>query len=88
MALSDHVGLHTSSGQGGMRRDEGAGSVNRGVEGKTESQGTDVEKEGGDGQSGDKWRRHTGRASTLDVRLSVEVQRKGAEGRMEGLKKI
>lgn len=30
--LSDHVRLHTSSGQGGTRRDDGARSVNRGVE--------------------------------------------------------
>lgn len=53
MVLSDHVGLPTSSGQGGAQRDEGARSVNRGVEGKTESQGTDVAEEGGGRLSGD-----------------------------------
>lgn len=68
MVLSDHVGLHTSSGQGGMRRDEGAKSVNRGEEGKTRSEGTDVEKGGGGRQSGDKRRTHTWRAKTLDVK--------------------
>lgn len=53
MVLSDHVGLHTSSRQGGTQRDEGARSRHRGVEGKTESQGTDEAKEGGGSWSGE-----------------------------------
>lgn len=45
--LPDHVGLHTSSEQGAMKRDEEVRNVNRGVEGKHASQGTDVAREGG-----------------------------------------
>lgn len=49
MALSDHVGLNTSSGQGRTQRAQGERRrhVNRGVDGKMERHGTDVEKKGG-----------------------------------------
>lgn len=46
--LSDHVGLHTSSRQGGTQRDEGARSGHKSVQGKTESQGTNVAEESGE----------------------------------------
>lgn len=48
MDLSDHVGLNTSSGQGRTQRAQGERRrrVNRGVDGKMERHGTDVEKKG------------------------------------------
>lgn len=80
MALSDHVGLHTSSGQGGMRRDEGARSVNRGVEGKTESQGTDVEKR----RRGQTVRRQVEETHWEGERSGCEARRGGAKERSRG----
>lgn len=63
---------------------QGVSSVNsRGVEWKTESQGTDVEKEGGEGRSGDgdQWRRGTERASTVDGKW---VKWRGKQRQKEG----
>lgn len=71
----DHVGLHTSSGQGSTQRDERVGSVNRGVEGVTESQGDicngGIKKEGRDGQN-----LTVGRREMRSRSRGREVQRK------------